>query len=419
MKRTYLCIDLKTFYASVECASRHLDPFKTNLVVADKSRGKGTICLAITPAMKKLGIRNRCRVFEIPSNIKYIVAPPRMAHYIKVSADVYAIYLRYIAKEDIHVYSIDEAFLDVTNYLTLYKMSAKELALKIMDDIYKELHLTATAGIGTNLFLAKVALDILAKHVPDNVAYLNEELFKEKVQTHLPLTDFWQIGRGIEKRLNKLNLYTLKDVSEADEDILYKEFGINALFLIDHSKGKESCTIKEIKEYKPESISLTQGQVLLRDYEYNEALTILKEMVDLLSLDMIDKHLVGNSLNLYVGYSKNECSPTGGSLKITQVTNVASILKKHFVNMYKNTTNPFFMIRRINISISNLVDEDLESLDLFTDPTKVNKERNSEKAMIEIKKRYGKNAIMKATDCLRESNLRERNNLIGGHKSGE
>ena len=419
MSRTYLCIDLKTFYASCECAERNLDPFTTNLVVADPSRGKGTICLAISPAMKKLGIKNRCRLFEIPSDVKYIMAPPRMALYIEKSADVYSIYLRYISKDDIHVYSIDEAFLDVTDYLTLYNMTAFELAKKIMDDIYKELKLTATAGIGTNLFLAKVALDITAKHVSTNIGYLDEEKFVKELSLHTPLTDFWQIGRGIARRLNKLGIYTLKDLREKDEKILYKEFGVNALFLIHHAKGEESCTIKDIKRYKSASHSLSQGQVLFEDYEYDKALVVVKEMVDLLSLDMVDKHVVSNSLFLYIGYSKNEYPATGGSLQISERTNVYSILLKHFVDLYKKTTNPFYKIRRINIGVGDVKSEEYEELGLLIDEDKVKKERELEKAINSIKKEFGKNSILKGINFVEGATTRKRNKLIGGHRSGE
>ena len=419
MSRTYLCIDLKTFYASCECAERNLDPFTTNLVVADPSRGKGTICLAISPAMKKLGIKNRCRLFEIPSDVKYIMAPPRMALYIEKSAAVYSIYLRYISKDDIHVYSIDEAFLDVTDYLSLYNMTAFELAKKIMDDIYKELKLTATAGIGTNLFLAKVALDITAKHVSTNIGYLDEEKFVKELSLHTPLTDFWQIGRGIARRLNKLGIYTLKDLREKDEKILYKEFGVNALFLIDHAKGEESCTSKDIKRYKSASHSLSQGQVLFEDYEYDEALVVVKEMVDLLSLDMVDKQVVSNSLFLYIGYSKNEYPATGGSLQISERTNVYSILLKHFVDLYKKTTNPFYKIRRINIGVGDVKSEEYEELGLFIDEDKVKKERELEKAINSIKKEFGKNSILKGINFVEGATTRKRNKLIGGHRSGE
>ena len=261
MQRYYLCIDLKTFYASVECVERGLDPFNTNLVVADESRGKGTICLAVSPKMKMLGVKNRCRLFEISPTIKYMIAMPRMKKYIEYSANIYAIYLKYFAKEDIHVYSIDEAFMDATNYLKLYQMNPVELAKTIIKDIYKNYGITATAGIGTNMYLAKIALDITAKHSATNIGYLDEEKYKKELWHHKPLSDFWQIGKGIERRLNKMRVFTMYDVAHIDQKKLYKEFGVNAEYLIDHSWGKESCTIADIKKYKPKTNSITNSQV--------------------------------------------------------------------------------------------------------------------------------------------------------------
>ncbi len=419
MNRIYLCIDLKTFYASVECALRGLDPFKTNLVVADPSRKNGALCLAITPAMKALGIHNRCRLFEIQKNVKYIIALPRMQKYIDTSAEVYSIYLRYVAKEDIHVYSIDEAFLDVTNYLKLYRMTAEELAKTIMNDIYNELHLTATAGIGTNLFLCKVALDITAKHIKSNIGYLDEQKFKDELWLHTPLTDFWQIGRGISRRLNNMGLYTMKDIALCDEKRIYKEFGINGEFIIDHSKGIEPCTMKEIKNYKRENNSISQGQVLFEDYTYDKARIAMKEMVDLLSLELIDKKLVGNVLVLNIGYSKDIIKSTGGAVKITQTTNVFSILLKYFDDLYFQTTSPDFPIRRITIAVDNVISEDKEFFDLFTDEEKVKKERSMERTINEIKKMYGKNSILKAMNLQEGATTRKRNKLLGGHNSGE
>ena len=300
----YLCIDLKTFYASVECVERDLDPFTTNLVVADPSRGKGAICLAITPAMKMLGIKNRCRIYEIPPNVKYIVALPRMQKYIDYAAEVYGIYLKYIAKEDIYVYSIDEAFLDITKYLKLYKMKSIELAKTIMKDIYNTLGITATCGIGTNMYLAKVALDIMSKHSPTNIGWLDEERYKNKLWHYKPLTDFWQIGKGIEKRLNKMRIFDMYDVAHCEPKKLYKEFGVNAEFLIDHSWGIEPCTIADIKSYKPKSNSISTSQVLFRDYSFEEAKLVLKEMVELLSQQLIEKNLETDCISLYIGYSK-------------------------------------------------------------------------------------------------------------------
>ena len=279
--KTYLCIDLKTFFASVECVERGLDPFKTDLVVADPDRNKGTICLAISPKMKERGIHNRCRLFEVPEDIKCIIAKPRMNLYIKYSCKIYSIYLKYVSKEDIFVYSIDECFLDITSYLKLYKKTPIELAKTIIKDVYESTGITATAGIGTNLYLTKIALDITAKHVDSHIGYLDEKLYKETLWDHTPLTDFWQIGRGISEHLNKLGLHTMRDISNCNEDILYKEFGINAELLIDHANGKEDVTIKEIKQYKPKNNSLSNSQILFKDYNYADAILVLKEMVEM------------------------------------------------------------------------------------------------------------------------------------------
>ena len=286
MSRYYLCIDLKTFYASVECVERGLDPFNTNLVVADPDRGKGTICLAVSPKMKMLGVKNRCRVFEIPPNIKYIMATPRMKKYIEYSANIYGIYLKYFSKDDIHVYSIDEAFMDVTNYLKLYKVNAIELAKTIIKDIFKTYGITATAGVGTNMYLAKIALDITAKHSSTNIGYLDEEKYKKELWHHRPLSDFWQVGKGIERRLNKMRIFDMYDIAHTDPKKLYKEFGVNAEYLIDHSLGKESCTISDIKKYKSKTNSITNSQVLFEDYSFDKARLVLKEMVEIRKLEI-------------------------------------------------------------------------------------------------------------------------------------
>lgn len=281
MQKAFLCIDLKTFYASVECVERRLDPFNTNLVVADPNRGKGTICLAVSPKMKMLGVKNRCRLYEIPPHIHYIIAMPRMKKYIEYSANIYAIYLKYFSKEDIHVYSIDEAFIDISKYIKLYDGDIIKLTQKIIKDIYNTYGIIATAGIGTNMYLAKVALDITAKHSFTNIGYLNEEKYQKELWHHKPLQDFWQIGSGIERRLNKLKLYDMYDIAHANPKKLYKEFGINAQYLIDHSWGKENCTIEDIKRYKPKSKSITNSQVLFEDYTFEKARLALKEMVEL------------------------------------------------------------------------------------------------------------------------------------------
>ncbi len=299
--RIYVCIDLKSFYASVECRKRGLDPMKANLVVADPERTEKTICLAVSPAMKALGVPGRCRVFEIPKGIKYEMAPPRMQLYIDCSAEIYGIYLKYIAKEDIHVYSIDEVFMDVTDYLTMYQMSARELGMKIMKDIYDSTGIISTCGIGTNLYLAKIALDITAKHVDDHIGELDEESYRRTLWDHKPITDFWRVGKGTAKRLESIGIQTMRGITEAPEEVLYKLFGIDAELLIDHAWGRETTTMADIKNYKPQSTSVSSGQVLECDYTFEDGKLVVKEMADLLCLELVDKGLVTNSITLHVG----------------------------------------------------------------------------------------------------------------------
>ena len=413
----YLCIDLKTFYASVECVERKLDPFSTNLVVADETRGKGTICLAVSPKMKMLGVKNRCRLYEIPPNIKYIIAKPRMKKYIEYSANIYEIYLKYLSKDDIYVYSIDEAFLDVTNYLKLYKMDEIELAKTILKDIYNTYGLTATVGIGTNLYLAKVALDIMSKHTPTNIGYLDEELYKRKLWHHKPLTDFWQIGRGIEARLNKKRIYDMYDIAHTNPKILYKEFGINAEFLIDHSWGKETCTIKDIKNYKTKNVSISNSQVLFEDYSFENARLVLKEMVELNSIKLVEKNLITDTISLYIGYSKNIINSTGGSMKLANYTNTYSDLMAYFLKLYDSTTNKTVPIRRIGVSFNRLVSDEAQQLSLFENQEKITKERKIELAISNIKQKLGKNAIVRGMDLENGATTILRNKLIGGHNA--
>ena len=415
--RKYLCIDLKTFYASVECVERKLDPFSTNLVVADETRGKGTICLAVSPKMKMLGVKNRCRLYEIPPNIKYIIAKPRMKKYIEYSANIYAIYLKYLSKDDIYVYSIDEAFLDVTNYLKLYKMDEVELAKTILKDIYNTYGLTATVGIGTNLYLAKVALDIMSKHTPTNIGYLDEELYKRKLWHHKPLTDFWQIGRGIEARLNKKRIYDMYDIAHTNPKILYKEFGVNAEFLIDHSWGKETCTIKDIKNYKTKNTSISSSQVLFEDYSFENARLVLKEMVELNSIKLVEKKLITDTIGLYIGYSKNIINSTGGSMKLTNYTNTYSNLMAYFLKLYDSTTNKTVPIRRIGVSFNRLASDEAQQLSLFENQEKITKERKIELAISNIKQKLGKNAIVRGMDLENGATTILRNKLIGGHNA--
>ena len=416
MQNIFLCIDLKTFYASVECVERNLDPFATNLVVADPSRGKGTICLAVSPRMKMLGVKNRCRVFEIPPDIKYIMAPPRMKKYMEYSANIYAIYLKYFSKEDIHVYSIDEAFMDATKYLKLYKVSAVELAKNIMQDIYKTYGITATAGIGTNLYLAKIALDITAKHSATNVGFLDEAKYQKELWHHKPLTDFWQIGHGIERRLNKLRIQDMYEVAHADQKKLYKEFGVNAEYLIDHAWGRESCTIADIKKYKPQARCITNSQVLFEDYSFEKARLVLKEMVELGSLRLIEEHLTTNTVKLYIGYSKDAIPATGGTERTSNNTNVYSELVSAFLRLYDRTTNRNVGIRRIGISFDNVQEDEYVQLNLFQDQEKVEKERKLELVMNKIKNEMGKNKILRGINLEQGATAVMRNTLIGGHK---
>lgn len=414
-EKFYLCIDLKSFYASVESVERGLDPFKTNLVVADSSRGKGAICLAITPALKELGIKNRCRLFEIPDGIEYIVAKPRMKLYMEYSANIYSVYLKYISKDDIHVYSIDECFFDITSYLQLYNKTPKEMAQMIIDAVYEETGICATAGIGTNMFLAKVALDITAKHVDDHIGYIDEEEFKRTLWHHRPLTDIWNFGNGIVRRLEKYGVYDLYDIAHFDEKILYKEFGVNAEFIIDHAKGIEPCTIAEIKNFKARSNSLSNSQILFNDYNFDDALLTVKEMVDLLVLDLVDKNLVTDSISLTIGYSKDVIKSTGGTMKIGEYTNSRKKLMEYFVDYYKKTTNPNSPIRKITIGMNHLVVQDYMVFDMFSGPEIYEKEKRKQQAIIGIRKKFGKNAILSGMNLQDKATAKVRNKLIGGH----
>ena len=414
----YMCIDLKSFFASVECADRGLDPFRTNLVVADPSRGQGAICLAITPAMKALGIRNRCRIFEIPPGVQYITALPRMKRYMEVSAQIYGVYLQYISPEDIHVYSIDECFIYATPYLRMYGMTPKQLAQTLMQAVSDKTHICATAGIGTNLFLAKIALDITAKHVPDHIGWLDERLFREKLWHHRPLTDFWNIGAGTARRLEKYGVYDLCGVAHMDEEVLYKEFGVNARFLIDHAKGTEPCTIADIQAYEAKSHSLSSGQILFEDYGYDDALTVLREMTDTLALELVEKKLAAESVSLMIGYSKDIHTPTGGTRRLTGCTGSHKKLAERMEQLYRETTRKNLPIRSISIGFGGLTDEADSVIDLFMDPAAEEKERNMQHAILDIKRRFGKNSLIKAMSLQPKATGMRRNNMVGGHNGG-
>lgn len=492
--KIYVAIDLKSFYASVECKERGLDPITTNLVVADSSRTEKTICLAVSPALKSYGIPGRARLFEVVQKVKevniyrkrkatnrtftgssysdielkknkslelsYIIAPPRMAYYMKYSSKIYNIYLKYFSSDDIYVYSIDEVFIDVTHYLKTYNMRAKELVTKVIQDVYQTTGITATAGIGTNLYLCKIAMDIVAKHVkPDEngvrIAGLDEMAYRKLLWSHRPLTDFWRVGKGYTKKLEEHGMYTMGDVarmSVKNEDLLYKLFGVNAELLIDHAWGWESVTIESIKAYRPATNSICSGQVLHCPYNYENTKIIVKEMTELLALDLVEKGLVTNQIVLEVGYDvdnlKNQAISSlyngeittdkygrkvpkhaHGTINIDHQTASSKVLTGYIIKLYEQIVNKQLLVRRINITVNNVVNEnmvktsDYEQINLFVDYAEVNEKRKKEeaekeiqKAMIGIKSKYGKNAILKGMNLQKEGTTIERNRQIGGHK---
>ena len=504
--KTYIAIDLKSFYASVECRERSRDPLTTNLVVADPSRTEKTICLAVSPSLKKYGLSGRARLFEViqkvnaannirklkapnhvfsgssddstelqknPSlKIDYIIAPPRMARYMEYSTTIYNIYLKYIAPEDIHIYSIDEVFIDVTHYLSTYNMTARELAMTMIQDILDTTGITATAGIGTNMYLCKIAMDIVAKHIePDKngvrIAELDEMSYRRLLWNHKPLTDFWRVGRGYSKKLEKIGLYTMGDIARCsigkstdyyNEELLYKLFGINAELLIDHAWGYEPCTMEDVKAYKPETNSISSGQVLHCPYEFDKARLVVKEMIDLMALDLVDKGLVTNQIVLTIGYDienmtdknrsqsykgtvttnyygKKVPKPAHGTTNLPKQTSSTTLITNAVMELYDKIVNKKLLIRRINIVANKLVDEHsvknankYEQLDLFTDYEILKKQREKENAeserekrmqntILDIKKKFGKNAILKGMNLQEGATAKDRNNQIGGHKA--
>lgn len=419
--KVYLCIDLKSFYASVECAERDLDPMKTNLVVADPSRTDKTICLAVSPAMKALGVRNRCRVFEIPKNIEYIMAEPRMQKYIDYAAEIYGIYLKYMAKEDIYVYSIDEVFLDITGYLKKYGMCARQMAVMLMNDIYDTLGVPSACGIGTNLYLTKIALDITAKHSPDFIGYLDQNLYKKTLWDHKPITDFWRVGAGTAKRLEKYGIETMGDIARCNEALLYRLFGVDAELLIDHANGIEPVTIADIKAYRPRTNCLASGQVLMRDYGCDEARIIVSEMTDALCLELVEKGLVTQSVTLHIGYSNAEdVPPSHATVQIERETSSDNLLRPRVCSLYDKTVNRHAPIRRINITFNKVTPKgDAQQLSFFEEEDKsIEKHETIQKAVIDIKKKYGNNSILKGMNLKEGATAKERNMQIGGHKSG-
>lgn len=504
--KTYIAIDLKSFYASVECRERNRDPLTTNLVVADPSRTEKTICLAVSPSLKAYGIPGRARLFEVVQKVReannirrrnildhhftgtsddstklgtdptlqldYIIAPPRMALYMEYSTRIYDIYLKYIAPEDIHIYSVDEVFMDVTSYLNIYHMTARELAMMMIRDVLKTTGITATAGIGTNLYLCKIAMDIVAKHIePDEdgvrIAELDEMAYRRKLWSHKPITDFWRVGQGYAKKLAEYGLYTMGDVARCsvgkanelyNEDLLYKLFGINAELLIDHAWGYEPCTMDQIKAYKPETNSICTGQVLHCPYDFDKTRLVVKEMTDLMALDLVDKGLVTDQIVLTIGYDIDNLTDPArrkkykgavttdrygrkvpkhahGTINLKRQTSSTQMLMDAVMELYDRIVDKDLLIRRINITANKLVDEHTvtnddayEQLDFFTDYEAVKKQREKEEAdlererhmqeaMLNIKKKYGKNAILKGMNLQEGATAKDRNAQIGGHKA--
>lgn len=416
----YMCLDLKSFYASVECADLGVDPFTTPLVVADASRGLGAITLAISPALKQLGVKNRCRLFEIPSTIEYMAVKPRMRRYMEVSASIYGVLLDYVAPEDIHVYSIDEYFIDVTPYSRLYKKTYRELALLFKDSVLEQTKIHATVGLGTNLFLAKVALDVLAKHAPQGIGMLNEELFKEKIWHHQPITDIWQIGKGTANRLHKYGVVDLHGITTVPEERWYKEFGVNAELLIDHAWGRETCTMKEIHAYRPAKHSLSRGQILLRNYSYEECFVPLREMVESLLLELIAEKALTKYISLGVRYADRTVKGTGGSRRLSKYTCSLEVLSQAVLELYKETAHRHQEIRQLSVGLDDLVSRDAIPWeeDLFSATQGVEeKAYEVERTVLTIKEKFGKNSILRANSLQEEGTMQFRNTLVGGHNA--
>ena len=462
--KTYLAIDLKSFYASVECRERCLDPLTTRLVVADPSRTSKTICLAVTPALKAYGLSGRSRLFEVEAKAReikrktgkeldYITAVPRMSLYIKYSARIYNIYLKYFSPEDIHVYSIDEVFIDATEYLPFYKLTARELVSKVINDILAETGITATVGIAPNLYLCKIAMDIQAKHCPADsngvrIAELDEMTYRRELWSHTPITDFWRVGRGIAHRLEKHFIFTMGDIARTSLDapaLLYKEFGIDAEILIDHAWGRESVGMKEIKNYHSDAKSLGSGQVLHCAYSYDKARIVVREMAEALALDLFKKNLLASSITLHVGYDietlnlttpdfdsvyKGEIvkdfygrmvpKPAHGTLSLNEsqnATNSSWQIVNAAMTIYKNAVNPKCLVRRINITANNVIPMSERQPGLFDDMLGSEKESNLQAARLSIIEKFGKNALLKGMDFEEGATTRDRNAQIGGHKA--
>lgn len=442
----FMCIDLKSFYASVECVERGLDPMTTDLVVADPTRSDKTICLAVSPSLRARGVSSRARVFEIPKSYEYIMAPPRMDLYIDYAAEIYKVYLDYIAPEDMHVYSIDEVFLDVTHYLSRYNCTPKQMAELLMGEVYRRIGVRATAGIGTNMYLCKIALDILAKHAPDFIGVLDEETYKRELWDHTPLTDFWRIGKGTARSLAKIGITTQRGIAEADEDLLYRMYGIDAELLIDHANGIETTRMSDIKGYKNKSHSLSRGQVLMRDYSNDEGELIIKEMTELLCHEMTDLGKVTKNVSIMVGYSNALKMPmTHGSVGFSVPTDAASIIMPAVAGLYRNITDPGYPIRRMFVNFNDIRDRsedrqltlfDLADMDAedegvtageqrktgFADPitemqTRMKRDAALQETVNKIRKKYGKDAMIRGMDLEEAATTLERNHQRGGHKA--
>ena len=418
--KIYFCIDLRSFYASCECVERDLNPLEENLVVADVSRGKGALCLAVSYRLKKDGVKNRCRLFEIPKDKKYIIAKPQMKLYIDYAVRIYKLYQRYIAKEDIHVYSIDEMFLDVSKYLSLYRMDKEQFAKFLLKKIKEEIGLIATCGIGTNLYLAKIALDIYAKNESSGMYFLDENKYVKQLSEHEPITDFWMIANGIAKRLkNKFNISNLKGIREVDEALLYKEFGVDAELLIDHAYGKESVTMKDIKNYVPQAKSFSSSQILFKDYNYEDAKVVMLEMVNELSLRINKANKACRSISLYVGYASGLPLSNGGSKVLPIISQTYDRLKYFFLDLFDAKVDKSRLIRSIHLGLSSIYEENAITSNLFFSDEAALKEAKLEKTMNHIRDKFGKNSILRGINLLNNATGITRNKLIGGHASGE
>ena len=419
LPEVYFCIDQKSFYATVECVQRGLDPMTALLVVADAERSKNTICLAVSVGCTKKGIKNRCRLGDIPPNMDIIVAPPRMQLYIDCAAEIYSVFLRFFAPEDIYVYSIDESFIYATPYLKMYQLSPRDLAAKVISEIKDHVGTLSTCGIGSNLYLAKIALDIQAKKAPDYIAELTEKTYQEQLWQHRPLTDFWRIGAGTANRLFNHGIATMQDIAASDPELLYRLFGINAELLIDHAWGREPCTIADIKQYKSQRKSLSSTQVLMRDYLPEEAIVVAKEMADQLCLDMAAKNYLTDSVFLYIGYSYTQGMPgTNGRASLASGTNLSSVILPAVDVLYHRIVRKGYAIRQIGVSCPVYPDNGAYQLNMFEDTDKQIRGKALQEALLGIRAKYGKNAILKGINYDQNATGRERNMQIGGHKSG-